>query len=283
MVTMSGVDQDILNFLKEDGCFENFSYTQSLSNEPVQAYIKIKSDLILSGLPFFFETFKCLGEKFDAKEIVNQYEGKKLQTGKIIELPFHLTWAGALQGERVALNLLQRCSAIATATDRLASLAKDKGVVVLDTRKTTPGIRKFEKYAVVCGGGQNHRFTQVDQWMVKDNHKAFYGGVKEAVEFFKSQSQPYKNIIVEIHSLQELALAFELGLTHLMLDNFSASMIREAVKIKTKNAFYEISGGINEHNIGEYLIPGVDAISVGKITQFPAPVDISFKYSRSTR
>jgi nicotinate-nucleotide pyrophosphorylase (carboxylating) len=131
---------------------------------------------------------------------------------------------------------------------------------------------------VRVGGGYNHRLGQTDLWMIKDNHKSCLGGLKGAFEFFQSQGTFYNNIIAEIHDLYELNEAISLEIKHVMLDNFSPDQIREAVKLKAAGMTYEVSGGICLETLKNYLIPGVDALSVGSLTYSAPRVDISLKY-----
>lgn len=270
------IKSDIEKWLKEDGWGEVSHYWTSLPKVPVTSQLKIKSDIVLAGLPWFCAVFETLDSTISLKQLM-EYEGKVIKAGTVIELPVKLSWATAISGERLALNLLHRASAIATTTKRYVDVASTKGVRVLDTRKTTPGLRSLEKYAVRMGGGQNHRFSQVDAWMVKDNHKELFG-LAGALEFFNRLGQPYKNLILEIHSLEELESARKHGVHHLMLDNFSIEMIKAACKTKKANEFFEVSGGIRLDTIANYLIDGVDAVSCGVITQFPEAVDVSFKF-----
>jgi nicotinate-nucleotide pyrophosphorylase (carboxylating) len=158
------------------------------------------------------------------------------------------------------------------------SLAKEKGIKILDTRKTTPGLRSLEKYAVRLGGGFNHRLGQADTWMIKDNHKSSLGGLAGAWKFFNDQGAFYNNIVVEIHSQDELKEAIALGCRHVMLDNFTPDKIREAVKVKVPGMTFEVSGGLTLKTIPDYLIDGVDALSLGSITYSAPRVDLSLKF-----
>lgn len=271
-------------FFEEDDLSRNFHYTHSLPVEMVDCTLKIKSDLVMAGLPFFLECFDFLGAKLDVaiKSQWMEHEGKRLEKNQEIQnltLPFNL----ALSAERVALNLLQRASSIATTTAfYVQKVCESKlPITIIDTRKTTPGLRVLEKYAVRVGGGHNHRLGQTDLWMIKDNHKKFFGGLKASLQFFKSQGSFYNPIVAEIHNLQELEEAFKLKINHLMLDNFSPEMIKKAVALKESGVTYEVSGGVNQGNIESYLIEGVDAISIGHITSSPQIVDISFKYQKA--
>ncbi|MCO4792547.1 MAG: carboxylating nicotinate-nucleotide diphosphorylase [Bacteriovoracaceae bacterium] len=262
---------------REDDLDRNLVYMKDLPTDPVLCRLKIKSDLVLSGGEFFALAFMHLGGNHIDHEILKNDEGLWIQETDKKEYTFSLPFNIALTGERLALNLLQRSCAISTSTKRLVNKAEPKGIKILDTRKTTPGLRALEKNAVVCGGGYNHRLGQADMWMVKDNHKKFFGGVTKAVEFFRSKRGFYTPIEVEIHDLDELKEAFDLGINHVMLDNFSPDEIEKAVAIKPLDCTYEVSGGVNLSNIETYLIEGVDAISAGFITSYPERVDISLK------
>lgn len=269
---------DIDAWLKEDGLGDGGLYWHKLPKQPVKAQLKIKSDLVLAGLPWFCAVFERLSPGVGAGlKALESYEGKELTAGTVLEVPTALTWDVAITGERLALNLLHRASSVATATHELVRIARDHGVQVLDTRKTTPGLRALEKYAVVVGGGSNHRFTQVDSWMIKDNHKELLG-IEGAVTFFRDLRQPYKTLILEIHSAAELEVARTLKVTHFLLDNFSPDDLRRICATKRPGEFFEVSGGVNRSNLRDFLVPGVDAISSGSLTQAPPSVDISFKF-----
>ncbi|OUR93652.1 nicotinate-nucleotide diphosphorylase (carboxylating) [Halobacteriovorax marinus] len=271
---------DMAHFFSEDDLHRNHSYISALPVDTVKCSLKIKDDLTLAGLPYFVETFNFLGAELDY-EAFSEFEGKTFSKQDNFVINFDLPFALALTGERIALNLLQRSSSIATFAKKFSDLATPKGIKILDTRKTTPGLRGLEKYATRLGGCFNHRMGQSDVWMVKDNHKSFFGGVKEAVDFFRNMNGFYTPIEVEIHDLAELQMAFDLGIKHLMLDNFSPEQIREAVKVKPAGVTYEASGGIKLETIESYLIEGLDAISIGSITYGAPSVDLSLKYERA--
>ncbi|WP_290735552.1 carboxylating nicotinate-nucleotide diphosphorylase [Halobacteriovorax sp. JY17] len=274
------LEKDFEHFFLEDDISRNHSYIASLPNDRVSCSLKIKDDLVLAGLPYFFGAFNYLGANLSTEEF-SKFEGMNYKKSEKAEIHFDLPFSLALTGERIALNLLQRASSIATFTAKFVELAKDSEIKILDTRKTTPGLRGLEKYAVRVGGGYNHRLGQSDMWMVKDNHKSFFGGVKEAVDFFRSMNGFYTPIEVEIHDLVELQAGFELGVKHFMLDNFSPSDIKEAVTMKPSGTTFEVSGGIRIDTIQDYLIAGVDAISIGAMTYAAPAVDLSLKYKRS--
>lgn len=281
----SALRTDIDHFFKEDDLARNLYYTSSLPSEPVKCSIYFKDDMVVAGLPYFFEVFKFLGAKFSEDDLnyFLSFEGIERQKDLTPAIQFELPFSIALTGERIALNLLQHASSIATSTRNFVAKAKDSGVSILDTRKTTPGLRSIEKYAVRIGGGHNHRLGQADVWMVKDNHKDYFGGLREAVEFFRGMQGFYTPIEVEIHDIAELQDAIDLGIKHVMLDNFSPDQVRKAIDIKPENMTYEISGGIRLETLESYLIDGVDAISVGALTYDAPHVDISLKYKRVDR
>ena len=271
---IQGFQQEYSRFFAEDDLAGNAFYLQSLPSKDVTCVLKIKSDVLLTGLPYFVGAFEYLGAKFNSEKIL-AHEGKFFAKGETIEftLPFHI----ALSGERVALNLLQHSSRISTFTSKFVEAAKDSSVKILDTRKTTPGLRVLEKYAVRMGGAYNHRFSQSDAWMIKDNHKTFFGGLEKAWAHFQSMQTFYQNTIVEIHSLEELKKAIDLGIKHIMLDNFSPADIPQAVALKKPGMTFEISGGVKLDNVKSYLLDGVDAISIGALTHSAPHVDLSMK------
>jgi nicotinate-nucleotide pyrophosphorylase (carboxylating) len=268
----------IRHWLEEDDLTRNIHYTRTLPDRPVIMTLKIKSDLVFAGADFFIATFEELGVPAADLEMLNDYEARSLKAGTIIEFPSAIPFSIAVTGERLALNLLQHGSSIATWTKRYVDLTNGTEIKVLDTRKTTPGLRSLEKYAVRVGGGFNHRLGQSDVWMIKDNHKSCLGGLGGALEFFRSQGAFYNSIIAEIHDLKELKEAIDLGLKHIMLDNFSLADIAEAVKLKAPGMTYEVSGGVRLETLKNYFVSGVDAISIGALTYDAPRVDLSLKY-----
>ncbi|MES2528607.1 MAG: carboxylating nicotinate-nucleotide diphosphorylase [Bdellovibrionota bacterium] len=272
-VIQKGLLPDVERWLLEDDLNRNFHYLRSLPTHPVEMTLKFKSPQLVAGTDYFCSVFSFLGS--DVSEVLElerkEFSGTETFTFKT-KIPFNV----AVTGERLALNLLQHGSSIATWTKQFVNLAGETNI--LDTRKTTPGLRSLEKYAVRVGGGFNHRLGQTDLWMIKDNHKACLGGLKGAFNFFQSQGTFYNNIIAEIHDLNELKEAISLGIKHVMLDNFSADQIREAVKLKSAGMTFEVSGGIRLDTVKNYLIPGIDALSVGSLTYSAPRVDISLKY-----
>ncbi|WP_408098593.1 carboxylating nicotinate-nucleotide diphosphorylase [Peredibacter sp. HCB2-198] len=267
----------IQSWLDEDDLTRNFHYTRMLPKHPVKLVLRIKSPLVLAGTDYLAAVFTQLGSHNDFS-FLETFEGRELGDGTTIEFPETMPFNLAVTGERLALNLVQHASSIATWTSKHVELAKSKGIKILDTRKTTPGLRSLEKYAVRVGGGFNHRLGQTDTWMVKDNHKSSLGGMKGALKFFEDQGVFYNNIVVEIHSIDELKEAISLGVQHVMLDNFSPEKIKEAVELKKPGMTFEASGGLNLNTIPQYLITGVDALSLGSLTYSAPRVDLSLKF-----
>lgn len=266
----------IHQWLEEDDLGRNFHYTRALPDHPVKLQLKIKSPLILAGTDYFAATFVALGSSADFS-FLREHEGKRHEVS-VIDFPFSLPFNLAVTGERLALNLLQHASSVATWTNQHVLKAQAKSIRILDTRKTTPGLRSLEKYAVRVGGGYNHRLGQTDTWMIKDNHKSSLGGLKGAWKFFQDQGAFYNNTVVEIHSLDELEEALGLGCRHLMLDNFSPATISSATKLKSEGVTFEVSGGITLNTLEDYLIEGVDALSIGSLTYSAPRVDLSLKF-----
>ncbi len=268
----------INSWLEEDDLNRNFHYLRTLPRHPVQLDLKVKSPLILAGAEYFAAAFVALGMNGKDFTFLSKLEGKALGEGDVVSFPESMPFAVAVTGERLALNLLQHASSIATWTSKHVRQAQERGIKILDTRKTTPGLRTLEKYAVRVGGGYNHRLGQTDVWMIKDNHKSCLGGLEGALEFFRSQGALYNNVVAEIHDLGELREAIALGIKHVMLDNFKPEDIRRAVELKAPGMNYEVSGGLRLNTIGEYLIDGVDALSIGSLTYAAPRVDLSLKY-----
>lgn len=269
-----GFEADYARFFAEDDLQGNGFYLNQLPNDLVECSLKIKSDVLLSGLPYFVGAFNYLGANLDYNDF-KKYEGKNYNKGEVIT--FTLPFAIALTGERIALNLLQQSTRVSTFTQKFVAIAANSKTKILDTRKTTPGLRQLEKYAVRVGGAHNHRFSQADAWMIKDNHKTFFGGLEKAWAYFQSMQTFYQNIIVEIHSLDELTLAFNLGVKHVMLDNFSKADLMKAIEMKKAGVTYEVSGGVKLETLSDALLEGIDAISIGALTHSAPHIDLSMK------
>ena len=267
------IGEKIKEFLNEDIGFQDITTEGIYRGEKVKALIKAKEKGILAGSPFAEEVFKLLGDvnvTFFKKEGESFYEGEA-----IAEIEGDAK--SILMGERVSLNILQRLSGIATTTRKFVEILKGKNIKILDTRKTTPGFRFFEKYAVKVGGGKNHRFALYDMVLIKDNHKKVAGGLKEAVRRVKERVSPVYKIEVEVENLRELEEAINCCVDIVMLDNFSPEEVKEAVKIAKGKVLIEVSGNITLENVNDYAIEGVNFISSGSIIHSSRWIDLSLK------
>lgn len=235
-------------------------------------YIVAKEEGVIAGLFVAEAVFKRLDPGADFQARVS--DGERVSRGDILAVVNGKARA-ILTGERVALNFLQRMSGIATATARLAEQLKGAGAQVVDTRKTTPGLRLLEKYSVRAGGGHNHRFGLYDAVLIKDNHIKVAGGITAAVAAARRESPHTARIEVEAEDLAGVKEALAARADIIMLDNMDLSAIREAVALIDGRALVEASGGISEENIREVAGTGVDLISVGALTHSVKSLDIS--------
>ena len=183
-----------------------------------------------------------------------------------------------LTAERAALNFLQMLSGTASYTAKLSSLVEGTSTRLLDTRKTIPGFRKAQKYAVTCGGGHNHRIGLYDAFLIKENHIAACGGIREAVQTAKANA-PGKSVEVEVESLDELSQALDAGADRIMLDNFPLDDMRQAVAVNRGRAELEASGNVTEATLRSIADTGVDFISIGALTKVVMPLDLSMRLS----
>lgn len=243
-----------------------------------RAHLLIKEDGVLAGV----ELAEFILKRIDpsVKFTTHIQDGQAVKVGDIaFEVEGHTH--ALLKGERLLLNYMQRLSAIATKTRHFVKLVEGTNTRVLDTRKTTPGLRYLEKWAVVQGGGMNHRIGLFDMIMLKDNHIDFAGGVPQAIDRAKSYLQEKGMIIpieVETRDMEEVRLALEEGgIQRIMLDNFTPEQTKEAVAFINGKVEVESSGGINEKTIRSYAECGVDFISVGALTHSVYGLDMSFK------
>ena len=267
------VRSQLQRFLEEDLGTGDLTTELVVSEETARAVVKAKQKGILAGLPFVQELFLMLGGVY-VKPLIS--EGDEFEEGDII-LELEGRAEIILSAERLALNLLQSLSGIATKTRKFVRALEGTGIRILDTRKTTPGYRFFEKYAVRVGGGSNHRFALYDMVLIKDNHKRVAGGIEPAVRRVKERVSPAYKIEVEVESLEELERALELGVDIVMLDNFSPEEVREAVKVVRGRAEVEVSGNITLENVRDYAVEGVNYISSGSIIYGASWCDLSLK------
>ena len=269
------VDPWILSALKEDITSEDVS-TNSVMPHPQAGEVDLicKEDGIICGLQVFERVFTLLDEKTTVEFLVQ--DGAEVHKGQLMA-KVHGDIRTLLCGERTALNYLQRMSGIATYTHSVAELLKGTGIKLLDTRKTTPNNRIFEKYAVRIGGGNNHRYNLSDGVLLKDNHIGAAGGVKEAIAAAKEYAPFVRKIEVEVESLDMVKEAVEAGADIIMLDNMTPEMMKEAVRIIDGRAETECSGNVTLENVTRLTDIGVDYISSGALTHSAPILDVSLK------
>lgn len=233
-----------------------------------------KEELILAGWPIAMRTFQKLSALISTQCFFT--EGDAVSPGSILGTVSGPA-AALLSGERVALNFLQRLSGVATLTRKFVSAISGLKAVILDTRKTTPGLRRLEKYAVRVGGGMNHRLGLADGVLIKENHIIVAGSLSEAVRRARLGADHLKKIEVEVTSLDELGQALEAAADVILLDNMTVNEIKRAVTIVDGKVPLEVSGGVTLGNVRELASTGVDYISVGALTHSPKAMDISFE------
>ncbi|REJ82537.1 MAG: carboxylating nicotinate-nucleotide diphosphorylase [Bacteroidetes bacterium] len=250
-------------------------------SESGKAAVKFKEDGILCGIDLAEMIFSEVDNSLNC--ICYKSEGERIQSGTVV-MEIYGNTRSLLSAERLVLNCMQRMSGIATNTSRYVREVEGSGTVILDTRKTTPNFRMFEKMAVKTGGGENHRFGLFDMILIKDNHVDAAGGIKSAIQRARQYlKDTKKNIPVEIETrnLTEVNEVMECGgVNRIMLDNFSPEIMKEAVKIIGGKFETEASGGINLDNIRKYAFTGVNYISVGALTHSSSSLDISMKLSK---
>lgn len=262
-------------FLKEDSPDGDITTEGTVSPEStIVAQLIAKDNLVLSGrnvVEAMFESDSTINFNFSDGDAVKNRDIIATIEGNAIEI---------LRKERIFLNLMQRMCGIATTTRTYVDIAKPHNVIVLDTRKTTPGLRMFEKYSVCMGGGQNHRYSLSTGILIKDNHIVAAGGVKEAVLGCKKLNSSLP-VQIEVASKEQIPNAIESGADGLLLDNMSPDYLIECVKFAKElrnNIFLEASGGITLENLSGYVPTGIDAVSVGALTHSVKSSDISLKF-----
>ena len=272
-------DEVILAALKEDIPWEDVSANAVVPEEALgHADLIAKADGVLAGLPVFARTFALLDEQ--TQVAFHAAEGDFVTAGtRIAEVTGRMRVI--LSGERTALNFLQRMSGIATYTRKMADLLTGTHTKLLDTRKTTPLLRSFEKYAVTVGGGSNHRFNLSDGVLLKDNHIGAAGGVRQAIERARAYAPFVRKIEIEVETLDELDEALDAGVDIVMLDNMKGDALTEAVRRARGRAETEISGNVTQENLQRYVSLGVDYISSGALTHSAPILDLSLKHLKS--
>ncbi len=241
------------------------------------AYYIAKAEGVVCGLDIAKRVFELVGGgvAFDAK----LKDGDKVKKGDIIATMQGDTKT-LLKGERTALNILQHMSGIATATNHCVELVKGTNAKITDTRKTLPGLRRLQKYAVIVGGGRNHRYNLSEGAMLKDNHIDVYGGITAAVTELRKKIGHMTKIEVEVRNLDELQEALAVGCELIMLDNMSCEDMTKAVEITAGRALLEASGNVTEENIADVAKTGVDIISLGALTHSVQCFDISMRFDK---
>ena len=268
-------DKLIRMALQEDITSEDVS-TNAVMRSAVKGTVDLiaKEDGIIAGLDVYARVFQILDEKTEIS--FNFKDGEAVKKGNLLG-----TVTGdirvLLSGERVALNYLQRMSGIATYTKQVSKLLEGSKVTLLDTRKTTPNCRVFEKYAVRIGGGCNHRYNLSDGVLLKDNHIGAAGSVAKAVAMAKEYAPFVRKIEIEVETMEQVKEAVEAGADIIMLDNMTPEMMKEAVELIAGRAQTECSGNITKENIAKILETGVDFVSSGALTHSAPILDISMK------
>ena len=277
ILNKSSIETLVKKTLKED--IENGDITTRniFSKEKLAvAEVIAREPMILCGLDIFQAVFIKLTPdvKFSSK---NYKDGDELNAEETI-IRVQCDVVSLLEGERSALNILQWLSGISTLTNRYVKKAKP--IKILDTRKTTPGLRVFEKYAVMCGGGNNHRFGLSDQVLIKDNHIEVAGSITKAVKLIKEKIAKDNIIEVEVKTIEEVEEALNNNVDIIMLDNMDINIMKQAIKKINGKAKIEISGGVTYERLGEISKIGSDFISIGALTHSAAAIDISMNITQ---
>ena len=275
-ITMKlSADHLIMEALKEDITSEDIT-TNAVMREacPGEVQLICKQDGVIAGLEVYKRVFELLDEKTEVEFYVKDGDVvKNKQLMGVVRGDIRVL----LSGERVALNYLQRMSGIATYTRSIVDLLEGSKTRLLDTRKTTPNMRVFEKYAVKVGGGCNHRYNLSDGILLKDNHIGAAGSVAKAIEMAKEYAPFVRKIEIEVENLEMVKEAVEAGADIIMLDNMTPDEMREAIKIIDGRAQTECSGNVTKENVARLVSVGVDYISSGALTHSAPILDISMK------
>jgi len=245
------------------------------SGQISKGYLLAKESGVIAGISIFKQVFHTIDNSVLFRDYI--HDGMKVNKGDIL-LEIEGKTKSILKGERLALNILQRMSGIATLTHQFVKQVKGYQVRIVDTRKTTPNFRIFEKEAVKLGGGYNHRFNLSDAVMLKDNHIEASGGIKAAVEKIRQHVPHTTKIEVEVENLEMLKEALEVKADIIMLDNMSLELMTEAVQINNHQAILEASGNMSLERVSDVAKCGVDIISVGALTHSYRSLDISLRF-----
>ena len=268
-------DHLIMEALKEDISSEDVS-TNSVMKQAVKGTVDLlcKEDGIIAGLDVFKRVFELLDPATECEFFCA--DGDEVKAGQLMgKLTGDIRVL--LSGERVALNYLQRMSGIATYTSQVAALLEGTGIKLLDTRKTTPNNRIFEKYSVRVGGGNNHRYNLSDGVLLKDNHIGAAGGVKQAISMAKAYAPFVRKIEIEVENLDMVKEAVEAGADIIMLDNMNTEQLKESIDYIAGRAEIEVSGNVTKENIARLTGLGVNYVSSGALTHSAPIMDLSMK------
>lgn len=269
------VDELIKEAVKEDINYIDVAADYLIPEEQRNdSYFVSKADGVLCGLDAAMRVFELLDDTFTYTAY--KKDGDEVKKGDLI-VEFNGKTACLLKGERTALNLIQHMSGIATMTNKAVKLCEGTRAAVTDTRKTLPGLRAIQKYAVVCGGGKNHRYNLSDGAMLKDNHIDACGGISKTVEVLRGKLGHMVKIEVETRNLEEVKEAVSAGADIIMLDNMTNGEMAEAVTVIDGRAKTEASGNVTLDNIADVAKTGVDIISLGALTHSVKAFDISMK------
>lgn len=276
-VTMKlNMDRYLRMALEEDITSEDVS-ANAVMDGPCRGEVDLicKQSGVIAGLQVFARVFELLDDTFTMECFCK--DGDRVEAGQPLAL-LRGDIRALLSGERTALNYLQRMSGVATHTARMVELLKDSGITLLDTRKTTPNLRIFEKYAVTVGGGTNHRYNLSDGVMLKDNHIGAAGGIKEAVARARAYAPFVRKIEVETETLEQVQEAVDAGADIIMLDNMDKDTMKQAVALIGGRAETECSGNVTAEKIADLREIGVDYISSGALTHSSPILDLSMKH-----
>jgi len=260
----------------EEDFIENDVTTAALAgfDGPARARVLAREAGIISGIQPFRETCRQVDPELQVE--LRLSDRAPCRMGEVI-LRVCGRKSSVLKAERTALNFLGRLSGVATATSLYLEKVKPLGVILLDTRKTTPGLRYLEKEAVLHGGGANHRLHLAEMALIKDNHISMAGSLGLAVELVR-RANPGLPVEVEVQNIKQLTEALSLGVEMVMLDNFSAAMVDQALSLKTAEVKYELSGNVTLNNISQRIQPGIDFVSVGALTHGCRSIDFTLEF-----
>lgn len=270
------IDELLRNALKEDMPFGDITTDNTIQpGTMAKAALIAKEDMTIAGIEYFERVFRLLGEGTSFTRHVQ--DGGRVSKGSVF-LEFEGEASVLLKGERTALNILQHLSAIATKTAEFCGLVQDLPVKITDTRKTLPGLRQLQKYAVRAGGGSNHRFCLSDGVLIKDNHIKAAGGITRAVSQVRAAIPHTVKIEVETETLEQVQEALDARADIIMLDNMSLEKMAEAVKLVAGRALTEASGDVHLDRVRPIALTGVDLISIGELTHTVRAANISMRF-----